>query len=60
MESASTGANPGLIFQLALAYRASAIFFAASDLLVFTHLAGGPLTAAEIAAKCGSAIEPTR
>ena len=60
MESAAKGPNPGLIHQLALAYRASAIFFAASDLQVFTHLADGPLTAAEIAARCGSAAEPTR
>ncbi len=60
MESASKVANPGLIYQLALAYRTSAIFFAASDLEVFTHLAAGPLTAAEVAARCHSALEPTR
>ena len=60
MESASRAANPGLIFQLALAYRASAIFFAASDLQVFTRLTDGPLSAADIAARCGSAEEPTR
>lgn len=60
MESASKAPNPGLIHQLALAYRSSAIFFAASDLDVFTHLSAGPLTAAEVAARCGSAAEPTR
>src|SRR5688500_11874029 len=60
MDSGSNGPNPGLIHQLALAYRASAIFFAASDLHVFTHLAEGPLSAAEVAARCGSAAEPTR
>ena len=60
MESASKDPNPGLIYQLALAYRVSAIFFAASELEVFTHLAAGPLTAAELAARCHSALEPTR
>jgi precorrin-6B methylase 2 len=57
---ATNAPNPGLIMQLALAYRASAIFFAASDLGVFTLLGSGPLTSAEIAAKCGAAAEPMR
>ena len=60
MDSASSGPNPGLIMQLALAYRASAIFFAASDLEVFTQLAAGPLTAAEVAERCDAAREPMR
>jgi ubiquinone/menaquinone biosynthesis C-methylase UbiE len=45
---------------LALAYRASAVFFAASDLDVFSQLSAGPLTAAEIAARCHAAAEPMR
>jgi ubiquinone/menaquinone biosynthesis C-methylase UbiE len=60
MDSASQGPNPGLIMQLALAYRASAIFFAASDLDVFTQLGSGPLTAAEVATRCQAAPEPMR
>src|SRR5688500_9115099 len=60
MESASKAPNPGLIHQLALAYRSSAIFFAASNLDVFTHLSNGPLTGAEMAERCGTAPEPTR
>ena len=43
MDSSSTGPNPGLIHQLALAYRSSAVFFTASDLGVFTHIANGAL-----------------
>ena len=41
--------NPGLLMQLALAYRSSALLFAAVDLDVFTALADGPKSAAEIA-----------
>lgn len=46
--------------QLALAYRASAVFFAAADLEVFTHIGGDALTAAEVAKRCGAATEPLR
>ena len=46
--------------QLALAYRASAVFFAASDLDVFTHIGNDALTAAEVAERCGAALEPLR
>ena len=60
MDSSSTGPNPGLIHQLALAYRSSAVFFTASDLGVFTHIANGARTAADIAARCGAAAEPLR
>lgn len=60
MEQPKPGPNPGLIMQLALAYRASSVFFAASDLDVFTHLADGPRTAAEVAASSGAAAEPMR
>ena len=41
--------DPSLIMQLALAYRASAALFAASELDVFGALADGPKTADEIA-----------
>ena len=60
MESASAGPNPGLIYQLALAYRSSAAFFTASDLDVFTHIGDGALTAADIAHRTGAAPEPLR
>lgn len=60
MESSSSGPNPGLIYQLALAYRSSATFFTASDLNVFTHIGDGALTAAQVADLCGAAAEPLR
>lgn len=60
MESSSAGPNPGLIHQLALAYRASSVFFVAADLLVFSHIASGARTAQEIAVKSGAASEPLR
>ena len=41
--------DPSLIMQLALAYRASAALFAASELDVFGALADGPKTAEEVA-----------
>jgi ubiquinone/menaquinone biosynthesis C-methylase UbiE len=46
--------------QLALAYRSSAIFFAASDFDVFSTLAVGPMTAQQVAAKAGAKPEPMR
>jgi len=60
MESSSAGPNPGLIFQLALAYRSSAAFFTASDLDIFTHIGDGALTAAELAQRTTAATEPLR
>ena len=60
MESSSPGPNPGLIFQLALAYRSSAVFFTASDLDVFSQIGSGALTAAQVAERCGAAPEPMR
>lgn len=60
MESSSNAPNPGLIHQLALGYRASAVFFAASDLDIFTHIGDGALTAAELAQRTGAAAEPLR
>ena len=46
--------------QHALAYRTSAVLFAAVDLDVFTTLAAGPRSAAEIARACGGRDEPVR
>lgn len=60
MNPPQNAANPGLITQLAIAYRSSAIFFAASELEVFSALAGGPLTADELATKSGAQPEPLR
>lgn len=54
------GPDPALLMQLALAYRASTVLFAASDLDVFSLLADGGLTADEIAARCGANREPLR
>ena len=60
MNSSPNDPNPGLIMQLALAYRSSAIFFAASDFDVFSALTGDGLTAPELAAKSGAQPEPMR
>ena len=60
MDQSKGAPNPGLIMQLAVAYRASAIFFAASDYDVFTALADGGLTAEEVAARTGTEREPMR
>jgi ubiquinone/menaquinone biosynthesis C-methylase UbiE len=60
MDSSQSGPNPGLIHQLALAYRSSAVFFTASDLGVFTHIADGVNTSGAIAERCGVAHEPLR
>ena len=46
--------NPALLMQLGLAYRSSAVLFAALDVDVFSGLAGGPKTAAELAATTGA------
>jgi len=60
MNPSQNAPNPGLITQLAIAYRSSAIFFAASEFDVFSMLATGPLTAADLAAKVGARPEPLR
>ena len=60
MDHSSNAPNPGLITDLAIAYRSSAIFFAASDLDVFSALANGGLTAADIASRTGAEREPMR
>ena len=52
--------NPGLLMQLALAYRSSAVLFAAAELDIFTALGDGPKTAAEVAATCAAKSEPMR
>ena len=45
--------NPSLLMQMGLAYRSSAVLFAALELDVFTPLSAGPRTAAEVAAAMG-------
>lgn len=52
--------NPALLMKLALAYRSSAVLFAAADLDVFTPLADGPRTAEEIARTSAARPEPVR
>lgn len=60
MDATSPGPNPGLIYQLALAYRSSAALFAASDLNVFSHIGDDALTADQVADRAGAAREPLR
>lgn len=52
--------DPSLIMQLALAYRSSMVLFTASELGVFTKVAAGPKSAAEVAAECQAHVEPVR
>ena len=54
--------NPALLMQLALAYRSSAVLFAAAQLDVFTALAEGPRTADDIVLRLDAkvAAEPLR
>jgi predicted O-methyltransferase YrrM len=52
--------NPALLMQLALAYRSSAVLFAAVELDVFTALADGPKSAVDIAALRSAAVDPLR
>jgi predicted O-methyltransferase YrrM len=52
--------NPALLMHLALAYRSSAVLFAAAELDIFTTLADGPRTAAAIAQAAKGELEPTR
>lgn len=49
--------NPGRLMQMGLAYRSSAVLFAALELDVFTPLAGGPRTAAEVADAIGGPVQ---
>jgi predicted O-methyltransferase YrrM len=44
--------SPGLLMQLGLAYRSSAVLFTAVNLDIFTRVASGPKTADELAASC--------
>ena len=46
--------SPALLMQLGLAYRSSAVLFAAVNLDVFTLLQAGPKTADEVADACGA------
>lgn len=57
---APQGPNPGLLMQLALAYRSSTVLFAACDLDVFSALAAGGRTADELAHTCDAQREPMR
>ncbi len=52
--------NPALLMQIGLAYRSSAVLFAALDLDVFTPLSTGPKTADEVASACGGQTEAVR
>lgn len=60
MSTPPNAANPALLMQVALAYRSSAVLFAASELNVFSSLAEGSQSAAEIAKITGAAPEPIR
>jgi predicted O-methyltransferase YrrM len=50
--------NPGLLMQLALAYRSSMVLFATTELGVFTALGQGPKGLAELAQELGAATAP--
>jgi predicted O-methyltransferase YrrM len=52
--------NPSLLMQLGLAYRSSAVLFAALDVDVFSGLAAGPRTAAELASSSGLHVPSLR
>ena len=52
--------NPAPLMRLALAYRSSMALFAATDLDVFTPLAAGPRSAADLATDRGVLAEPMR
>jgi predicted O-methyltransferase YrrM len=60
MPQAPSLPNPALLMQIALAHRSSAVLFAAVNLDLFTILADGPMTAAAVAERAGSAAEATR
>lgn len=52
--------DPGVLMRLALAYRSSTVLFAATELGVFTGLARGYETIAELARECRVEPEPLR
>jgi predicted O-methyltransferase YrrM len=52
--------DPSVIMRLALAYRSSMVLFAATELKVFTALAGGGRTPEEVARACGAEARPVR
>jgi len=52
--------NPARLMQLALAYRSSAVLFAAADLDLFTSLSQGPRSVESLAESAGLAVAPLR
>lgn len=50
--------NPALLMQVSLAYRSSAVLFAALDLDLFTHLAPGAASVNDLARACGNVHVP--
>ena len=46
--------SPALLMQLGLAYRSSAVLFAAVNIDIFTLLSSGPKTAEQLAEACGA------
>lgn len=52
--------NPALLMQIGLAYRSSAVLFAAIEIDVFSPLAAGPMTASELASACGADLPSLR
>lgn len=52
--------SPDLIFDTITAYQKTAAMKAAVDLELFTHLAEGPATAAQVAKRCGASERGTR
>ena len=58
--SAPSQPSPDLFFDTVTAYQKTAALKAAVDLNLFTVMADGPLTAAEVAARCHAAARSTR
>ena len=58
--SADAKPSPDLIFDTITAYQKTAAMKAAIDLDLFTQLADGPLTAAQVAKRCGAAERGAR
>src|SRR4030095_9624640 len=58
--SANAKPSPDLIFDTITAYQKTAAMKAAIDLDLFTQLADGPLTAAQVAKRCGAAERGAR
>src|SRR5437773_107150 len=58
--SAQSQPSPDLFFDTVTAYQKTAALKAAVDLNLFTVIADGPLTAAEVAGRCNAAARSTR